>query len=359
MDRHKIILVGLFISAVFLLALPAFGQKDLLTPEESLWLKSRNNTIVVYPEQNNPPYSYQSASGSLQGLSIDYLELIAEKIGAQIQYLTPRSRSQILADMKAGKGDVIYLVPDKEREEYLIFTESFITVPVVIVVRKDSEKKNGLTLNDFSGQRVAMVDDSAVENYVRVNYPRVVREEVTDDEVSLQQVVLGEVDAAMMDVASLSFYLSKQVLSSVKVAGSTGLDYKPAFALPKDRATLQSILERGLSQISTSDRNLLTDKWISLPGESKEDKSLLAIIQSNFSTLTLYLLFAVGLLGLGVFLVRRKHFALPYFRRAHSIKEIKEEIGELEGASDMLAEELKEVREEEGKLKDKLESLNK
>src|SRR3989338_775444 len=363
MDRRKITLFCLLILAVFSFALPVFfssaQNRDLLTPEENLWLKSRNNTIVVYPEQNNPPYSYQSASGNIQGLSIDYLELVAEKIGAKLQYLTSRSRSQVLVDLRAGKGDVAYLSPDKEKEDLLIFTESYITVPVVIVVRKDAERKSGLTLNDFNGKKVAMVENSAAESYVRINYPRVVRETVTDDEVGLQQVVLGEVEAVTMDVASLSFYLSKQVLSSVTIAGNIGLDYKPAFALSRDRAILQSILEKGLSQISASDRTLLTDKWISLPVETKRNDSLLAVIQSNLSTLTLYLLLAVGLLGIIVFLVRRRHFSMPYFRRAHNIKEIKEEIGELEGASNMLAEELKEVKEEEEKLKDKLESLNK
>ncbi len=345
---------------LFLGALPVSGQvRNLLSPEESLWLQSRNNTIVVYPEQNNPPYSYQSPAGNLQGLSIDYVELIAEKIGAKIQYLTPRSQSQILSDMQAGKGDVASITPDTEREKYLIFTESYITVPVVIVVRKDARQGSGLTLNDYNGKKVAMVASSAVENYTQINYPRVVREGVTDNEVGLQQVVLGEVDAAVMDVVSLSFYLSKQVLSSVKIAGNTGLDYKPAFALPKDRGALQSILEKGLSQISQSDRALFTDKWVTLPGESKEENSLLAVIENNFSTLSLYLLFGIGILGIVVFLLRRRHFSMPYFHRMHDMKEIKEEIGELEGASEILAEELKEVRDEESKLKEKLESLNK
>lgn len=351
-----------FLFAFFLLSFitPALGQsQSLLSPEESFWLKSRNNTIVVMPEQNNPPYSYQSPGGGLQGLSIDYLELIAEKIGAKIEYLTPRSLSQILSDVQAGKGDVIVaLTPDKEKEQYLIFTESYINVPVVIVVRKDAQKKTGLTLNDFNGKKVVMIEGSAVESYTATNYPRVVRERVTDDEVGLQQVVLGEVDGAVMDVASLSFYLSKQVLSSVKIAGNTGLDYKPAFALPKDRTILQSILEKGLSQISASDRSVFVDKWVSLPGETKETNSFATIILGNLSVATLYALIALGVLGVLVLLFRRKSFTTPYFRKIHNINQLREEVNELAGVNDMLSEELKEVKQEEEQLKEKLEVLN-
>ncbi|MBY0376779.1 transporter substrate-binding domain-containing protein, partial [Patescibacteria group bacterium] len=251
----KILLASVVFCFAILYPFVSLAQtRGLLSPEETLWLKQRNNTIVVYPEQNNPPYSYQDPAGNLQGLSIDYLELIAEKVGAKIQYLTPRSRGQILSDVEKGKGDVIaFITANKDQDSQLLFTESYATVPVVIVVRKDFNKGSSLTLNDFNGKQVAMIDGSAIEDYVNINYPRVVREGVTDDEVGLQQVVLGEADAAVMDVASLSYYLSKQVLSSVKIAGNTGLDSRPAFAMTKDKGLLQSILEKGLSQITTND----------------------------------------------------------------------------------------------------------
>ncbi|MEK7569356.1 MAG: transporter substrate-binding domain-containing protein [Patescibacteria group bacterium] len=339
-----------------LLANQAFSATSgLFTPEETLWLSSRNDTIVLYPEANNPPYSYQSPAGNLQGLSVDYIELVAEKIGARIEYLTPRSRSQLLSDFQAGKGDVTFLTSDPEKEKYLIFTESYITVPVVIVVRKDYKAGGGLTLNDFQGKKVALVAGSTIENFTQTNYPRVVREGVTDNEVGLQQVVLGEVDAAVMDVASLSFYLSKQVLSSVKIAGNTGLDYKPAFSLAKGKETLQSILEKGLSQISATDRQTLTDKWIFLPGETKTSNSWFFSLESSFGLLSIYILFGIGFISIMILLLRRQHFPMPHFHRVQNMEKIKKEISELEGASETLAQELSDIRQEEGKLKEKLE----
>src|ERR1035437_8987903 len=136
MKIAKFILISVFV--LIFSALPALAQtKDLLSPAETLWLQERNNTIVVYPEQNDPPYSYQNPAGNIQGLSIDYIELIAQKIGVKIQYLTPRSRDQINTDIQAGKGDVAFFSQDTTKAVYLLFTESYATVPVVIVVRKD------------------------------------------------------------------------------------------------------------------------------------------------------------------------------------------------------------------------------
>lgn len=354
--KNKLSIISVLVFAV--LVTSVFAQtKDLLTPEENLWLQQRNDTIVVYPEQNNPPFSYQNATGNIQGLSVDYIELIAEKIGAKIQYLTPRSRSQINTELLAGKGDVAFFTPDRDKEGYLIFSESYITVPVVIVVRKDFDKRSGLTLNDFNGKRVAMIEGSAVDAYVNTNYPRVVREEVTDNEVGLQQVVLGEVDAAVMDVASLSFYLSKQVLSSVKIVGNTGLDYKPSFAMSKDKTILQSILEKGLSQISVNDRGLLADKWIALPGADAGEDPLLATLKDNFGVVTIYILFGIGIIAIIVLLLRRSSWRTRHFRKTTDINALKTEFSELEGESDILSHELQEVREEEEKLKEKLKTL--
>ncbi len=357
--KLKFVLTAVFLLSV--IAVPALAQKrDLLSPEETLWLKSRNNTIVVYPEENTPPYSYKNSAGNPQGLSIDYLELIAEKIGAKIQYLTPRPRSQILTDIQGGKGDVVATItPDPDKEKFLVFTGNYITSPAVIVVRKDYQKNSGLNLNYFNGKRVAVVNDSALESYVRTNYPRIVVDEMTDDEVSLQQVVLGETDAAVMDVASLSYFLSKQVLSSVKIAGNTGFEYKPSFGIPQNISILQSILEKGLTQISLADRDLLAEKWIAIPNQDKTDDSFVAQVTQNFNLTALYIISALGIMIIAILLLRRRRFPFRYIKKSEDINELKAEFSGLEKVNSMLARELEEVKAEEDRLQGKIESLGK
>jgi ABC-type amino acid transport substrate-binding protein len=353
---------GLVLAIAFFLcivATPLFAeQKDLLSPEESLWLETRNNTIVVYPAENTPPYSYKNSAGNPQGLAIDYLELIAEKIGVKIEYLTPRPLSQIMSDIQNGKGDVVAVsTPDISEEQFLIFTDNYLTSPAVIVVRKDYKDSTALTLNDFNGKRIAVVNGSALESYIRTNYPRVVVDEMTDDEVSLQQVVLGETDGAAMDIASLSYFLSKQILSSVKIAGNTGFEYKPAFGIPKDKVLLQSILEKGLSQVSQSDRSILADKWIVVPGEEVKQDSLLIKIQDTFGDNIFYALAGFALLIIIILIFRRRNSAISYFKKGEEINKLEAEVSGLEKASSVLEAEIREVKAEEDRLHSKIESL--
>lgn len=350
---NHLILTSFFILGYFLSA----NAADLLTQEESLWLKSRNNTIIFLPQKNNPPFSYQSSSTFNQGLAVDFINLIAEKVDAKIEYLPSRFLPQLLDEAKDGKGDVVSLSITEDRSENFYFTDSYITIPAVVVVRNDYKKKSA-TLNEFSGMKVAIKEDSAVYEFVRENFPTVIIEGMTDDEISLQQLILGEVNAVVMDVASLSYYLSKQVLNSVRVVGNVGFDYTPAFAVSKDDKILQSILDKGLSQISKSDRQLLIDKWVNL---NAADKKLFADSEKVFGGNFLYnIIFAILIGIVFVLIIKRHHFGnrFSYSRKKRLNEDLQEEISELNYASKAIAHELEDIKNLEKDIQEKIKKLD-
>lgn len=367
MKKNSINFIFLFLSVLAIMIVPVFilsaQNKDLLTQEEILWLASRNNTIVVYPEKNFAPFSYQSSSGFPQGLSIDFIELIAEILDIKVEYLPARPLTQILEDAKNGKGDIITsLAPTSERENFLYFTDSYINVSTVIITRKDFKVGKGLNLSDLTGKKVAVGRGYAVSEFLKENYPRIILDYVSDDEVALQQLVLGEVDFAIMDIASLSFYLSKQVLSSVNIVGNVGFSYDLSFAIPKDKQILQSILDKGLTQVSKNDRDILKEKWVVTPEERENDFWAIVgatltndIFQYNFFLFTIFILFIVFMKHKETY---KGHYQ-RFLKKKEDVKEVEEEVDKLEKMSDMLKHELDNIKEAENKLKDKLDSIEK
>lgn len=354
--------IYVFLAILTLASLPfvvSAQNATLLSSEEVLWLKSRNNTIVVYPEKGFPPFSYQSTAGIPQGLSIDYIELIAEKIGTKIVYLPARPLSQVLEDVKLGKGDVVTSIArTPDREEFLYFTDEYLSVSTVIVVRKDFNEKKTMNVSDLIGKKVAVGNGYAVAEFLHKNYPRIILDQVTDDEVALQQVVLGEVDAAVMDIASLSFYMSKQVLNSVKVIGNAGYEYKLAFAIPKDKQILQSIIDKGLMQISQTERQIFSDKWIIVPGETAKEDSFWSKVKNIFAGNYPFIFIISCLIVIIFFLARNKYHHGHYLKRKH-VDDLKEDLEKLEEANETLSEEMKMIQKEENKIRDKIEKLDK
>jgi len=209
---------------------------------------------------------------------------------------------------------------------------------------------------DLTGKKVAVGDGYALEEFLSKNYPRIILERVTDDEIGLQQLVLGEVDVAVMDIASLSFYLSKQVLSSVKIVGNVGFDYNLGFAVPKDKQILQSILDKGLNQISKTDREVLNEKWISVPKE-EDNNSFSSLIKNSITRENIYIALIFCLIIILILFLRRGTGYTRLFKRKQNLEEIKDEIEELGEMNELLSEQLNKVKKEEDKLKDKLHNI--
>lgn len=362
----KTILFFLF-SLIFIPALTLTqAQSELISPEENLWFEDRSRTIVVQPEKNFPPFSYvlksQSAS-TLQGYSVDFIELIAEKLEATIEYKEPRSLDQIMEEVKSGNNAsvLVTLTETKERSEFFNFTDPYISVPAVFVVRKDSSfKGSDLSPVDFSGKRVAVGSEYAVESYLKQNYPRIVLEKVTDDEVALQKVLLNDVDAAVLDIASLSHYTSRSVLSSVRIAGTTGFDYELAFGVPKDEPELLSILQKGLLNVGKVEREDLRSKWINFQDQVIKNANTKSFFANSGYSIPITIAI-IGAVIVALYAINTKrHTFFDHIKKGVTKKqEAMEKLEKLEQASDILEAELKEIKQIEENIAKTMNGLEK
>ncbi len=349
----------LVFALVFLPRVCLAASEKFLTPEENKWLLSKNNVVIVRPENNYPPFIFSTGVG-MQGLGVDYLELIAKEAGFKIQYFDPSPLSSILSSLKEGKnGVVVAISKTADREDYLNFTKPFITVPAVIVIRKDSNiKDKNVTLADFSGKIVAVGKSYAVESYIKENYSKVVIDEVVDDEVGIQKLLLGEVDAAVMDLASLSYYTSKKALPYVSIGGQTGFDYQLAFGISKDMPLLVSIFDKALETITPQQRLTMRDTWITFKDQAEPHRGVKEVISENSVLI-------VALIFLSIFFTVIIYFLIRNFSKTQNIlirsiwnrtptkdqNQINEKIKELEEAKHAIAEELEHIETIEEEIK--------
>jgi hypothetical protein len=289
-------------------------------------------------------------------------------VGAQATYLESKSRSNILTDLRAGKeGIILALSPTEEREEYLYFSEPFVTIPAVIVTRKDSKYKgDNLSLADFNSKEVAITDGYAVMDYVTSNYPKIIIDSVTDDEVALQKLLLGEVEASVMDLASLSYYTSKDMLSYVVVAGQTGFDYELSFAVPKSMPDLQIIINSGLKEITPSEHSVIKDKWITFPASNQKPNGIFASLYKGTSFwLGISIVGAIIIVVLLVLIIvhTRRHHSLHLAsisrakQKERSFNELNSQLKELEEANAVLGENMQEIRSLEKTIQDKIQHI--
>lgn len=349
---------------------PTIAGAAVLAPDQARWLEKHNNTLIVRPEKSYPPFSFVSSAPSIRpkGLAVDYLELVARKIGAQPTYLEAKSRSIILSELKSGKeGVILALSESQNQDDSFYFSEPFISLPAVIVTRKDYLRSSKeLTLADFNGKQLSMTEGYSVMDYVKNNYQRVIIEPTTDDEVALQKVLLGEVDGAVMDLASLSYYTSRDMLSYVVVAGQTGFDYKLSFAVPRSMPDLQVILNAGLKEVTPSEQQIIKDRWITFPSHSDSPRSFWALF---FTSTPLWI--GLSVLGAVIIIVllisiiihtRRHHslhidFVSRTKEREHALSKLNDQLKELENTNAVLGQNMQEIKSLEKTIQEKIEEI--
>ena len=112
-----------------------------LTPEEQIWIK-QHPVIRVHNEKDWPPFNYFEY-GTPRGLSIDYMNLVAEKLGIEVEYVSGPSWNEFLEMVKRKELDVMLnIVKTEDRQKYLLYTDPYVKNPNVIVSSQNSPYEN-------------------------------------------------------------------------------------------------------------------------------------------------------------------------------------------------------------------------
>ena len=72
------------------------------------------------------------------GINADYMSLFQKKLGIPINLVPTKSWDESLAAIRAGRCDIIALAArTPQREEYLLFTDSYVSIPFVVVTTQE------------------------------------------------------------------------------------------------------------------------------------------------------------------------------------------------------------------------------
>ncbi|WNO04761.1 transporter substrate-binding domain-containing protein [Rhodoferax mekongensis] len=229
-------------------------------------------TIRFAPEKDYAPFVSAGPAGQVQGLSIDVLDILKPRLGANVQVLPADNLANILQAARRGEVDLISsLRPTPERAEFLAFTEPYVKVPAVLVVKQGPIPP---TLKDLADRPVAVGKGYAVESFVRTNYPLIRWVAVSDDVAALQALLRGDVDGVVADVASVSDATRHSGIRGVQVVESLPFEYELSFAYRKELAALGDALNAGLKDITPATRQALLRRWIDTETLTYEDPRL-------------------------------------------------------------------------------------
>jgi len=235
---------------------------SLLTSDEQAWV-SAHEVVLYAPERDFPPFSYVDDQGVHRGLSADLLELMQQRTGLRFQAVAPGDRASNIERIRRHDIDLLTSVrPNAQREEFLAFTSSYVSSPLVLI-RRRSDRRPG-DMAPLAGQRVAVARASAAGAYLREAAPGAELVEVDSAAAGLRRLVFDEVDAMVVNLATASFLINRDQLSGLRVAGEVGYQSTLALGYRKDWPMFGRVLEKGLARITETERARLVERWIPL-----------------------------------------------------------------------------------------------
>jgi sigma-B regulation protein RsbU (phosphoserine phosphatase) len=278
-----------------LLSTSLFAQGTLeLSDEERGWL-SEHPAIRIAPAPNFPPVEFFDNQGTYHGIAADYAAILESKLGIRFEVEQRSAWAEVVEGTKLREVDVWMEAADTtERRAFMDFTEPYISLPAVIIVRRSL--KGHLSLGDLEGMRVAVIEGYASAEYVRENYPQLELIFVPSIRSGLERVSFGSADAVVANVAAASFYIEQAGLANLRVAGESGFVWQLAMGSRNDWPLLHGILQKALDDIPEAERRAIYRRWVALeaPSESRMSTEVLIGIVAG-----LFILVVVGLRVLG------------------------------------------------------------
>ncbi len=212
---------------------------------------------------NAAPLSFTGEDGRPSGLASEYLQRLMQA-GANLKVENSHDWYEVREKARRGELQAVMGIPVDSR--YLgpdwVFSQPFISVPNVIVVRSDGESLLGLA--DLQGKRVLLSDPERVRGYVQQQAPQARIIAARSAEQALQRLLEGEADAYVGNLAVVDHLLRSRFPGRMQVAAPAGFNDQLALAVDRRHAALATTFDRLLLQMTPRKREALRSAWLAV-----------------------------------------------------------------------------------------------
>ena len=235
-----------------------------LTDGEKNWLDQHSENLVLWFNTDFPPIEFISGKGKFTGMGADIIALVEKQLGVSFIKEASDDWNEHLAALGSGVCAVAPTIVDTaERQHFVQFTEPYASVPVVIITGNKS--RDNMTIQDLAGLRVAVVSGYVSEDYL-YKYPQLQIFVVPMPDVvhALRATSFGQVDAYMENLAVAAYYIEKEGISNLRVAGDTPYSFAWSIGISRHYPLLASAVQKALASIPAREMEAVRKRWVSL-----------------------------------------------------------------------------------------------
>ena len=233
-----------------------------LSADEQAWL-NRHKKIRLGIDPAWPPIEFISELGEYQGISSEYMNHLSKLLAVKMSPMKTLSWAEVIEGVKAKKIDLLPALGRTEsREQYLNFTEPYLSFPLVIFTRNDAAYINNL--EDLKGKQILVVEAGYMHDILRQNHPDIPLMPVSDTEEALQLLVQGKGDAFVSNLMVATYVIAQRGFTNLKVAAPTQYTHDLHIGVRKDWPELIPILQKALDTLTAEQKTAFLQKWMAI-----------------------------------------------------------------------------------------------
>lgn len=255
-----------------------------LTEQEALWLKDHN--VVKFGITNNwVPVEFVDKYGEVKGTNPDLFALLSQRLDIEIDYVIYDNFEELYQALLVGNVDVIGSVTaTPERKKQVLFTESYWSMPWVIIHPRELGKQ--LNLESFNGRTLAIAKGYYLASVIREEFPAITLRLVDNSEEGMLAVQKGIVDGFIDSLSSGTELLKKESLVSLSMSILDEMDKDSNhLAINKNLPMLANVLNKAVLTISDLDSQRIYEKWFDISIETGLDKNVVLRVAAQIGVI--------------------------------------------------------------------------
>lgn len=250
-----------------------------LTDQEKAWLEG-HKTIRVAFDGYFPPYSMANDQGEVEGMAVDVIQLLAERIGITIDPFPTTVWKELYEAAQRREVDIVATMGRQSaREEWFTFTRPYIFKSLVVMTQVGTQ--DIFNPEDLAGKKVALVEKYQYVQPLLQQIPAIQPYYVDTMLDGLNAVAMGKADAVITFIGAGHYLQTKYQLANLKFA--TVFDrgrYTESIGVRKDWPELATILDKALDSITPQEMSNLQEKW--LPREEPTQRVSLTPVERDW-----------------------------------------------------------------------------
>jgi ABC-type amino acid transport substrate-binding protein/two-component sensor histidine kinase len=233
-----------------------------LTDDETAWLKE-HPVIRIAPDPEFPPIEWIDENNDYQGITADFMKLIASALDIEFEVVHCKSWDEVLSKARNREVDLLPAAAQTpSRAEYMLFSDPHLVFPGVIITTRRNQNLN--TSTKLNNKKVGIVSGYVWQEFFKRDHPEVNIVETANIVEGLRKVSTEEIDAFIVTLPIALYYIEKEGIHNLVVAGETEYKTKLSIQTRKDWPLLNSIMTKVLKSIPPKKKKEIINEWIRL-----------------------------------------------------------------------------------------------